>query len=154
MIEESGRVVNVDADGIWVETVKASACASCAARNGCGQKLLASAGAGKRFVFTVSNPDQLQVNSEDSVLVGIAEGAFMKATLFIYLIPLLALIGGALTGQALGFSEGWLIIVSLLLFVMSLLVVKFSSSYFFSSCQYQPRLLRVIESKIHIKKVG
>lgn len=144
MIEENGRVVSVDEKGVWVETVKASACASCAAKSGCGQKLLASIGEGKRFVFAVSNPKSLDVAENDSVLIGIEEGAFLKATLFMYLIPLLALIAGALISQSVGASEGYVILSAFVLFGFGLLGVRRFSGNFFSSCQYQPRLLRIL----------
>lgn len=144
MIEESGRVVNVDDAGVWVETIKASACASCAAKSGCGQKLLASIGEGKRFVFAVSNPDLITVDIDDDVLIGIEEGSFIKATLFMYLVPLAALFFGAFVGELAGLQEGFVILVSLLAFVIGLLVVRFFSGAFFSSCQYQPRLLKLL----------
>lgn len=42
MLTETGRVIAIDDDGVWVETLKQSACHQCKARKGCGQKLLAS----------------------------------------------------------------------------------------------------------------
>lgn len=144
MIEESGRVVSVDDKGVWVETIKASACASCAAKSGCGQKLLASIGEGKRFIFAVSNPNELAVGENDSVLIGIEEGSFLKATLFMYLIPLFALMAGAFVSQSMGASEGYVILTSFISFGVGLLGVRFFSGAFFSSCQYQPRLLKLL----------
>lgn len=43
MLTEQGVVSGVDSDGIWVETLKASACGQCSARAGCGQRLFAGA---------------------------------------------------------------------------------------------------------------
>ncbi|MDA8754936.1 SoxR reducing system RseC family protein [Luminiphilus sp.] len=40
-IFEEGRVVALEADGAWVETMRSSACGSCAARSGCGHRTLA-----------------------------------------------------------------------------------------------------------------
>lgn len=144
MIHEQGRVVSVDAEGIWVETTKSSACASCAARNGCGQKLLNSAGAGKAFVFQVTNPSQLQVNSEDQVIVGIEESAFLKATLFVYLIPLLGLFIGAAIPALAGIAELYVIISAFLCMFLGFAVVKYGSLPLFQSYKYQPTLMRVI----------
>jgi len=79
MIEEQGRVVDVDAQGVWIEVEKHSACASCSARAGCGQRLLAERKANRSVVICVDNPDNHAVEVDDRVVVGIAEGAFMKA---------------------------------------------------------------------------
>lgn len=143
MIEENGTVVEISNGEVWVETVKRSACASCAARNGCGQKLLASAGEGKRFIFKVNNPNNLAVNAEDTVLIGIEEGAFLKATLFMYLIPLLALFVGAIGADALGLSEGYIILSSLSFLAIGLIFIRFGSRSLFRSYKYQPTLVKV-----------
>jgi sigma-E factor negative regulatory protein RseC len=144
MIEESGKVVNVDSQGVWVETVRQSACSSCAARNGCGQKLLASVGQGKRFVFKVNNPNNLVVTEDDDVLIGIEEGSFIKATIFMYLIPLLALFVGALLAESAQLSEGYVILISFFSLILGFVFVRYGSTSFFRSCKYQPTLMRVI----------
>ncbi|WP_286237120.1 SoxR reducing system RseC family protein [Neptuniibacter halophilus] len=144
MIQENGKVVQVDAHGIWVETQRQSACASCAARNGCGQKLLASVGEGKRFIFRVNNPEQLQVRTDDQVMVGIEEGAFMKATLFIYLVPLLALFIGAVVADALFGNELAIIAMAFAFLLTGFLLVRYGSATLFRSCRYQPVLMKVV----------
>jgi sigma-E factor negative regulatory protein RseC len=105
MIEESATVVDIDSHGVWVETIKRSACESCSASNGCGQKLLVSRSSNKRFLVNVSNPKNITVEKKDTVLIGIEEGAFLKATLLVYLLPLVFLITGAVISQLAGFSE-------------------------------------------------
>ena len=40
MLTETGRVVAVDGDRLWVETIRKSTCGSCAAQKGCGHGLL------------------------------------------------------------------------------------------------------------------
>ena len=44
MLTETGKVIAIEDDGLWVETLQLSACAQCAARQGCGQRVLAKAG--------------------------------------------------------------------------------------------------------------
>ncbi|WP_415896829.1 SoxR reducing system RseC family protein [Neptuniibacter sp. QD72_48] len=144
MIEESGKVVEVDEHGVWVETMRQSACASCAARNGCGQKLLVQAGQEKRFIFLVNNPTSLKVQADDQVLLGIEEGAFIKATVFMYLLPLIALFLGAVIGDFIWGDELLVIASAFFSLVAGFMFVRFSSSTFFRSCQYQPTLIKVI----------
>ena len=40
-IVETGRVVALEGAAVWVETIRSSACGSCAARSGCGHRTLA-----------------------------------------------------------------------------------------------------------------
>jgi len=40
MLRESGRVVAIESDAVWVETIRSSLCGSCAAKAGCGQDYL------------------------------------------------------------------------------------------------------------------
>ena len=40
MLLETGRVVAVDADSVWVETIRRTTCGSCAVQKGCGHGLL------------------------------------------------------------------------------------------------------------------
>lgn len=144
MLEESGRVVNVDVDGVWVETVKMSACASCSARNGCGQSLLASVGQGKRSVICVDNPEALRVSPDDEVVIGIGEHAFMHMSVLLYLVPLVTLFLGALLATMFALGEPAVIGSGVLGLVLGLVLVRFVSRTYMTSCQYHPVLLKVI----------
>ncbi|WP_027857921.1 SoxR reducing system RseC family protein [Marinobacterium jannaschii] len=144
MLEESGRVIEVSGDEIWVETVRQSACSSCSARNSCGQKLLASVGQGKRFVVRVDNPDGHQVQQDDSVVIGVSEGSFMKASLLLYTLPLLMLILVALVLDSLGLGEPVVILGSAAGLGGGFLLVRLLSRRLARSCSYLPVLLRVV----------
>jgi sigma-E factor negative regulatory protein RseC len=105
---------------------------------------LASVGQGKRFIFKVNNPDNLSVCADDNVLIGIEEGSFLKATLFMYAAPLLMLFVGALLAEILGLSEGYMIFVSFAFLILGFVFVRFGSHSLFGSCKYQPTLMKVI----------
>lgn len=97
MIRETGRVVAVKGDRVWVQTIRASACESCSARSGCGQRVLASATSGRANQILVSN--HLNARVGDEVTVAIEESALISASLLVYALPLLLMILGAVTGQ-------------------------------------------------------
>jgi sigma-E factor negative regulatory protein RseC len=40
MLTEQARVVALDAETVWVETIRQSSCGSCSARAGCGHGML------------------------------------------------------------------------------------------------------------------
>ena len=72
MLIETGRVVAVDAQGLWVETIRQSTCGSCAARSGCGHGLLNRMSDGRQGYIRVLPGDQSieSVRINDQVLIG------------------------------------------------------------------------------------
>lgn len=97
MITETGRVVAVKDGRAWVQTIRASACESCSAKSGCGQRVLASATAGRANQVLVTN--HLNALVGDEVSIAIEESALLSASLLVYAVPLLLLVLGAVTGQ-------------------------------------------------------
>lgn len=97
MITETGRVVAVKDGKAWVQTIRASACESCSARGGCGQRVLAGASSGRANQVLVSN--HLNARVGDEVTVAIEESALLSASVLVYGLPLLLLVLGAVAGQ-------------------------------------------------------
>jgi len=97
MITETGRVVAIRGGKAWVQTIRASACESCSARSGCGQRVLASASGGRANQILVNN--HLQACVGDEVTVAIDESALLSASLLVYALPLLLMLLGAVLGQ-------------------------------------------------------
>ncbi|MGB0733556.1 MAG: SoxR reducing system RseC family protein [Pontibacterium sp.] len=143
MIEETGVVERIDDEGVWVETIKLSACGSCSARAGCGQSMLASVGAGKRSVICVENPNHLIVTTNDDVVIGIEEGAFLQMSALIYLVPLITLFVGAVLANYAQFHEGIVALSGVAGLAVGLLIAKVVSRNSMTSCQYKPQLIRV-----------
>ncbi|WP_105103909.1 SoxR reducing system RseC family protein [Microbulbifer pacificus] len=103
MIEERGRVVALDDTGIWVETVQRSSCHGCAAKSGCGTGLLGDFWSRASQVRVAVSPQaHASVQLHDTVVIGIAENTLASSALIVYLLPLAALVLGALAGQSLG----------------------------------------------------
>lgn len=95
MIEEQGRVVAVEPDAVWVETVRYTACQSCAANKACGHALLDGQRGGSRArIRALTRQVSLQV--DDQVVLGIPEGLLIRSTLMLYLLPLVLMFVGAL----------------------------------------------------------
>lgn len=114
MLTETGRVVAVERDGIWVETIRQSTCGSCAARQGCGHRLLNRLGDGKQGYIRVLpgrvSPAECEIN--DQVRIGIPGEVILRGSLVVYLLPLLTLLLGAgsavalFPGQTSGADDG------------------------------------------------
>jgi len=119
VITETGKVVALSGDSVWVQTIRTSACESCSARAGCGQRALAKVSGGRANQILVANTVAARVG--DEVVIGIDEQSLLTASLAVYGAPLLlmvlasiagyrwlggtdaAAIGGALAGLGAGF---------------------------------------------------
>ena len=90
-IIESGRVVAIEESGVWVETIRSSACGSCAARSGCGHRTLAGMLTGEKGLIRARNSDKLQAalcSINDRVEISIRGSTLTKSALTLYGGPL------------------------------------------------------------------
>ena len=53
MLTETGRVVALEQDSLWVETIRQSTCGSCAVQKGCGHGLINQISDGSRSFIRV-----------------------------------------------------------------------------------------------------
>ncbi len=100
MILETGTVVAIEPDGLWVETIQKSACEVCVAEKGCGHKFLSKL-AGKTASIRVLRNQAAQSNVAvgQSVTIGIPEDVIVLASLLVYLMPIvLAVVAAAIVG--------------------------------------------------------
>lgn len=89
MLYETGRVVAVEHSALWVETIRQSVCGNCTAKKGCGQRLLSQFGAQPHYLrVLLSSSSTAEYKVDDKVTIGIPEMAVVKASLLVYLLPL------------------------------------------------------------------
>ena len=99
-IIESGRVVAIEESGVWVETIRSSACGSCAARSGCGHRTLAGMLTGDKGLVRARNSDKLQAalcSINDRVEISIRGSTLTKSALTLYGGPLALGLGFAMS---------------------------------------------------------
>ena len=90
-LSETGRVVAVESDAVWVEADRTAACGKCAARAGCGQGALSAmlqSGTGRvRAVSSdVLRAEQCELGEE--VVIQVPESTLLSGTFLIYGAPL------------------------------------------------------------------
>jgi len=90
MIEDIGKVIRVSGDKASIEVERSSACAQC------GLQEVEELVAGGKVVFEAFN--MAKANVGDRVRVQVHSAAYMKASVFIYGVPVLLLIIGAILG--------------------------------------------------------
>ena len=148
MLEEEGVVLAIDGDIAEVVTRKKSACGGCAARSGCGTSLVESLFPSRTRSFRASN--EVRAQEGDQVVIGLDESALQTASLLVYLVPLLGLIGGAILGAWLGpgpdggHAELFSIVGGVGGFFISLGAVRRYSDMLSRKPVFQARVLRVL----------
>src|SRR5690606_41894860 len=93
MIHEKGRIVAIEPDGLWVETIQRSTCNSCSAEKGCSQRLMAKLSGHTSHLWVllqgrVVNRYQLG----DEVEFGVPEIVVVNISLFAFLFALIGMI--------------------------------------------------------------
>lgn len=108
MIRETGRIVAIEDQGLWVETIQRSTCGSCAAQKGCGQSLMARLMGHTSYLWVLlEGRDSADYRMGQEIQIGVPETVVVKGSLFVYLVPLLAMLLGAALAQGLTGSDGW-----------------------------------------------
>lgn len=100
MIEETGKVIDIQDDYAWVETARVPACNACSVRRGCGTSALASVFGRRKADIRVRNVIAAAVG--DRVVIGIPESGLVRGSLAVYAMPLAGLFAGALAGHFTG----------------------------------------------------
>jgi len=117
-IVEVGRVVALETGAVWVETIRSSACGSCAARSGCGHRTLAGILTSDKGLVRARDSQALKAQDcsvNDRVEISIPSSILSVGALTLYGVPLVAgitvamMVGGdSDTRAAGGFFAGLL----------------------------------------------
>ena len=106
MLQETGTVVKIEPDVLWVETLQKSACGSCNARSGCGQHVLGEALADTSIIRVLLNGKSASdFRIDQQVVIGIPEDVVVKGALLVYLLPLVVMLGFVIVGYQLAVSD-------------------------------------------------
>jgi sigma-E factor negative regulatory protein RseC len=97
MIEEMDTVVALDGPYAEVRTERRSVCGGCAANGACGTSLIERFFGRRSLHVRALNHARAEVG--ERVMVGISEHGLLSASLAVYLVPMIGLVGGALAGD-------------------------------------------------------
>ena len=110
MITERAKVTASSDGRVELSLQRASACGGCEVSQACGTGAVGRL-LGKRTRPLVIETDQ-ELKPGDEVLIGLSEAALVKASLIVYGLPLLGLVGGGLLAALAGLGEGWIALAS------------------------------------------
>lgn len=148
---ESGRVVAIEADALWVETQQKTTCGNCTAQKGCGQSLLQQLYPGRAnqlrvLINEVQNGSvaaaEDMFNIGDRVEFSVPDHLIVKGSLLLYLVPVLCLLLGAVLGGRLFASELAVIITAAAGFCVGAAGVRLLCMAQANDKSLQPRLSR------------
>lgn len=103
VLAEYLQVISVSAGAVELEARRASGCAACAARQGCGAAALAGLARAERLRLPA--PPGLVLAPGDIVEVALSGADFLAAAGLAYLAPVLALVAAGALAQGLGLDD-------------------------------------------------
>lgn len=152
MMTETGRVVAVEPDCLWVETIRRSTCGSCSVQKGCGHGLLNKMDSRRSHYLRVLLGEQ-QKNTyqvDDEVRLSIPEQVLVRGALLVYLMPLLTLLAGAMVGEHL-WATDWLSFIGAATgFALGLLLVRLHAWLTRNRRDLQPVIIAPVHSEPEI----
>jgi sigma-E factor negative regulatory protein RseC len=144
MLEEVGVVVRVEGELAVVKTKRSSMCDGCHSGGFC--KAL---GGGSDMEVAARNSVGAKVG--DEVRVSVASKTFLKASFLVYMVPVAALILGALLGSRLGSSlypgvksELLSVVCGLMLFFLSFVLMRAWTRTGKGSEEYSPVISEIV----------
>jgi sigma-E factor negative regulatory protein RseC len=139
MVVETGRVTKVADGKAIVEVERSSACGKCHA--GCARDV------GKSTMLVEAN-DPIGVHIDQCVQMSIQNTSVLQASFVVYIVPLLALVGGVLLGEYLGRTFGIRNVLEILIgfgcLGLSLIFVRLYNNIFKQNKRNQPVITKVI----------
>ncbi|MET0065350.1 MAG: SoxR reducing system RseC family protein [Candidatus Thiodiazotropha sp.] len=146
MLEHPARVVALQEPYAWIEAEVQSGCSSCSS-NSCSTSVIASLFGLKRNRFRVENSIQAKVG--DQVLIGIPSRMVAKASVFAYLLPLIAMLTLTFVSQSLQMSISLQSLSALAGLSAGLLAVRWLTAPGGAAATQTPQLLKVLQPGYH-----
>ena len=143
MPTEKGIVIETNDGTAWVKTEKSSACESCSSRGSC----LALGGGNDMKVKAINT---IGAASGDRVVLSFRSSSLLKATFFLYMFPVLCLIGGATAGLLL--APRWNVndqtlsaVTGFFCFFVSIIIIRVRGNKMSLKDEYKPKIIRIVK---------
>ena len=138
-MDQIGKIVDIQGAIATVELERSSACAKCG---------ICHSGETQTLHIEVENSIDAKVGQR--VLIAVSEGSVLKASLILYLIPLLALVGGIGAPIVLNrlwglpsHAEWWGIGLGFLLFISAYAAIRRREPDLSRNPAFNPRMIRI-----------
>ena len=143
MNTEEGTVTKVEGNKAWIMVARSEMCDCCGSRGICH-----TLGGGKNMEAEAINTVQAKVG--DRVQLSIKPGVLWKISLLFYMIPVIALVSGALIGFEIGLSlkfdpELFSAFLGISFAALSYIIIRFIANRLKHKKDYMPEVVRVVK---------
>lgn len=139
-VQQPATVVALQDGWVTLSTIRLNTCAQCSMKAGCGQRMLNQA-ACDRSQIELPQPQDMELTVGQDVQVAIPQGTFIRASLWVFLWPLLTMLLGATLGQWWFDSEAWIAISGLIGLLLGLLIMRRQVKAQEQESQWQPKII-------------
>lgn len=140
-VEQPATVVDLKDGIVTLSTIKLNTCQQCSMKAGCGQRLLNQASSCKRSQIELDQPDSLSLQVGQEVRVAIPQSTFIRASLWVFLVPLLCMLSGAFVAQNLLQSEAAIALTGLAGLGLGILLMRRRMHAFQQHAYWQPHIV-------------
>jgi len=145
MLYETGIVSQIHGNIATVQTQNQLACSSCKVVDTCGNGIVEKYLSGKIFSSEVKN--ELDAKVGDKVTLAIPNSSVTKASILVYLIPLMSFIFSALAASFFYQNENITILLSLCGLALGLFATKFYNRHLLKSELYLPKMVSIVDNR-------
>jgi len=143
MNEAEGIVQEVQNNKALVITDRQAMCGQCTAKSFCS-----IFGSGEEMLAEALNP--IGAKAGDTVKIGVPTGTIAKASMIVYALPTIGIVGGSALGYYIGKSYGLdvnlsTLIGSLVCIALSMISVRLLSNILCKKLSYKPEIIKIIK---------
>lgn len=140
MIEQQAKVIRVEGNRVTVESLQTSACEHCAQKSSCGSSIYAKILPRRSMQLTSS----IALSEGDIVVIGISEAGLLRASILLYLLPLLIMliVVGLYDASSSDANETVTALLALSSLAASLYLINRVQAYFIHFFMTAPTILR------------
>ncbi|MET0015483.1 MAG: SoxR reducing system RseC family protein [Sedimenticola sp.] len=150
MLEETVTVVEVDTEYLWVETHSRSGCSQCSSGS-CTTSVVSKLFGMKRNRIRLENT--LGAETGDRVVIGIPDELLVRASVWAYLFPLLAMFAVSVTGGVMGVDDGFQALLATVGLTAGFALVRWNIARQGARHRFRPSLLRIVSGGVEISPV-
>jgi len=140
-VEQPATVVSIQEATVTLSTIRLNTCQQCSMKAGCGQRMLNQASSCQRSQIELPKPAHVSLTIGQEVQVAIPQSTFIRASLWVFLMPLLVMFAAAYVAQYLALSEPAIAIVGLVGLGGGLLFMRRRMKSLQAHSQWQPHLV-------------
>ena len=142
MVFETARIIAIESKGLWVETIPHSACGSCHAQKGCGQRLLSKSGVVTSQLWVLLNGcDSSDYHVGEEIKISVPENVIVQGALFIYMVPLIVMLVTISIAHYLAASDAFSAVSALFGLLLGAAIVRFRAYQTRFDTRLQPLLV-------------